>query len=36
MVKLESAGTLTLEIRPVRKAKSAVMDVRQVRLVRSE
>jgi len=35
-VKMESAGVFTLEIRAVRKAKAAVMDVRQVRLVPSE
>jgi len=32
-VKLEKAGPFTLEIRAVKKAKAAVMDVRQVRLV---
>ena len=35
-VKIEKAGPCTLEIRAVRKAKGAVMDVRQVRLVPAE
>ena len=32
-VKIEKADAVTLEIRPVKKAKAAVMDVRQVKLV---
>jgi hypothetical protein len=32
-VKIEKADAFTLEIRPVKKAKAAVMDVRQVKLV---
>jgi hypothetical protein len=35
-VRVEQAGVFTLEIRPVKKAKAAVMDVRQVRLLPSE
>ena len=35
-VKIDAAGTFTLEIRAARKAKGAVMDVRQVRLAPAE
>ena len=35
-VKIEKADSFTLEIRPVKKAKAAVMDVRQVKLVPAE
>jgi hypothetical protein len=35
-IKIENAGTFTLEIRAAKKAKGAVMDVRQVRLVPAE
>jgi len=35
-IKFENPGTFTLEIRAAKKAKGAVMDVRQVRLVSAE
>jgi hypothetical protein len=35
-IKIENAGPFTLEIRAAKKAKGAVMDVRQVRLVAAE
>jgi len=35
-IKLDNAGTFTLEVRAAKKAKGAVMDVRQIRLVAAE